>query len=632
MLKLTFAPKTACYMFTFKQTLFVILAVSPFGALVSQSLYMPLNIRRAYENQTRSHDGRPGPKYWQNRAEYRINASVDLPARTLSGSAEIKYFNQSPDSLTMIRLKLAHDLYKNNGQRAYDLNPKAITEGVQVPQVRLAGKPADAKALNQHSTFLDVKLDSPLPPGQSLEIGVDWSYIAPPAQGAPREGVYDSTTWFVPYWYPQVAVYDDLHGWADAPYNGLQEMYNDFSDYQVRITVPANIMVWATGVWQNPEEVLTPDFAGRFSMAQRMNAVVKIFSPQDYASGKKFFRAAGGTHTFEYKAGQVPDFAFAFSSYYLWDATATVVDGTTGRKAFVSAVYNPKSEDFYQVCRAAADGLSLMSRWLPGYPYPYPSMTVFNGSGGMEFPMMCNDGSTHPNSPVSLTVHETAHTYFPFMMGINEQYYAWMDEGWAAFFDVLVTDSLAGKSQGRLRNYPDFAGTDNDMPPMTPSRHLANPAYRIASYNRAQAAYFSLYQYLGYERFHRCMVAYIDRWKGKHPQPFDFFNTWNEASGENLDWFWKPWFFDWGYPDLAVVNVGQNEITIENTGTMPMTVAGEIEYLDGSKESFRHPASVWKNGDRTFAIRPASGKTVQKVTLGDPQVSDTVKANNTWPR
>lgn len=614
-----------------RKTLLLLLAGCCSAVLTAQSLYMPLNIRRAYEKQTRSHDGQPGPRYWQNRAEYRINAAVDLPAREVSGRAEIKYFNQSPDTLRMIRLKLAHDLYRKNGQRAYDLNPEAITDGVYIPQVRVSGKPVEAKALRQHSTFLDVTLETPLPPGTALDLGVDWGYIAPPAQGAPREGVYDSTTWFVPYWYPQVAVYDDLHGWADAPYNGLQEMYNDFADYDVRITVPANVMVWATGVWQNAEALLKPDFYRRYQRALESEEVVQIFSPKDYSYGGNFFQATG-THTFEYRAEQVPDFAFAFSSYYLWDAATTVVDPATGRKALVSAAYNPKSEDFYQVCRAAADGLHLMSRWLPGYPYPYPCMTVFNGSGGMEFPMMCNDGSTHPRSPVSLTVHETAHTYFPFMMGINEQYYAWMDEGWAAFLDVVVTDSLEGKSTGRLRNYPDFAGTDQDMPPMVPSRHLANPAYRVAAYNRPQAAYFALYQMLGYDRFHRCMVEYMDRWKGKHPQPFDFFNTWNAAAGENLDWFWKPWFFDWGYPDLAVVEVTAKGVVIENTGTMPQTVAGEIEYSDGTKETFRHSAAVWKSGNRTFVVPTAKGKTVRNVTLGDPQVSDAVSANNTWPR
>jgi aminopeptidase N len=210
-----------------------------------------------------------------------------------------------------------------------------------------------------------------------------------------------------------------------------------------------------------------------------------------------------------------------------------------------------------------------------------------------------------------------------------------MDEGWAAFFDVVVSDSIAGKPVGRMRNYWDFAGTENDMPPMTPSRHLSNPAYRVASYNRPQAAYFALYQMLGYERFHRCMVTYMDRWKGKHPQPFDFFNTWNAASGENLNWFWKPWFFDWGYPDLAVTGVQNNGgrkplIEIENKGTMPMSVMGEIEYADGSKENFVRTAEVWKTGAKKISIPARGGKMIQRVTLGNRQVSDTDAGNNVW--
>jgi hypothetical protein len=258
-------------------------------------------------------------------------------------------------------------------------------------------------------------------------------------------------------------------------------------------------------------------------------------------------------------------------------------------------------------------------------------MTVFNGDDGMEFPMMCNDVSTHPRSPIGLTVHEMSHSYFPFMMGINEQYYAWMDEGWAAFFDVLVTDSVAGKEQGRLRNYWDYAGTDMDMPPMTPSRQLGS-AYRVASYNRPQAAYMALYQMLGYERFHGCMVEYMNRWKGKHPQPYDFFNTWNAAAGENLNWFWKPWFFDWGYPDLAVGTVDSDGVVIENRGTMPMSVIGEIEYTDGSKDVFNRTAAVWKTGNLSISIPVSAGKTVKKVLLGHSHVSDTVKENNVWER
>lgn len=618
-------------MLTIRQVVSVLLLLFTSIAQYGQSLYMPRNIQKAYDNQTRSQDGRPGVQYWQNRAVYNIDVAVDLATRGVTGKADIQYFNNSPDTLKIIRIKLAHDLWRKNGQRSYDLPADAVTDGVEIRQVLLDGKPVDPENQRQSGTFLTIIPAQPLPPGQSIRLDIDWFHFMPLAQGAPREGAYDSTTWFSAYWYPQIAVYDDLHGWASVPYDGLVEMYNDFSDYDVRLTVPGSIMVWATGIWENPAELLQPEFLRRYQSALNATEVVKIFSPEDFAAGTPIFKPAE-THTFRYKAEAVPDFAFAFSDHYLWDATSALVDPATGRRALVSAAYNPASTDYYEVCRVAADGLQLMSTWLPGYPYPYPRMTVFNGSGGMEFPMMCNDGSSAPRSPVGLTVHETAHTYFPFMMGINEQYYAWMDEGWAAFFDVFVTDSVAGKSLGRLRNYPDFAGTDNDMPPMTPAFNLDRTAYRVASYNRPQAAYVTLYQMLGYERFHRCMVEYMNRWKGKHPQPFDFFNTWNEAAGENLNWFWKPWFFDWGYPDLAVQQVDKNGVIIENTGTMPVSVRGEIEYTDGTKEKFQRTAEVWKTGGKTILIPVSNGKSIGKVTLGDPHVSDTVDENNTWIR
>ncbi|MBK8557567.1 MAG: M1 family metallopeptidase [Lewinellaceae bacterium] len=605
--------------------------------VVAQQLFMPLNIRKAYDNNTRAMDGKPGAKYWQNKASYKIDMQVDLATREVSGTEKIDYTNNSPDTLKFIRVKLAHDLWKKNAVRAFEINTADLTDGVDIQQVSINNRITEAEQYNRGNTFLNIKLYTPLAPGESVNLGINWSYIAAQSKGTPRECVCDSTTWFLAYSYPQVAVYDDLHGWADTPYSGLQEMYNDFSDYEVRITVPANAMVWATGVWQNPDEMLESEFLRRYNTAQKIEDVVSIFTQEDYKNKRQFFKKGNnGTHSFVYKAEAVPDFALAFSDHFLWDATTITVDAKTGRKTLVSAAYNPDSKDYYEVCRVAADGLKLMSTWLPGYPYPYPRMTVFNGDDGMEFPMMCNDVSTFPRSPVGLTVHESSHTYFPFMMGINEQMYAWMDEGWAAFFDVLVTDSVAGQPQGSLRDYPTFAGTDIDMPPMTPSRNLAYQSYRVASYNRPQAAYMNLYQMLGYKRFHKCMVEYMDRWKGKHPQPFDFFNTWNDASGENLDWFWKPWFFDWGYPDLAVQGLSQKgkkaSIVIENMGTMPMSAYGEIEYADGSKETFKRTAEVWKKGNKTISIPLASGKMVKKVTLGDPHVSDANPGNNIWEK
>ena len=599
------------------------------------NLYIHRNIKAAYEKGTRAADGRPGANYWQNRAEYVMSVSLNPKKRLLSGQSTITYYNNSPDTLKIIRLKLAHDLYRKNGQRAYDLSAGDIDEGVSIKTLNVGGVAVPADKQRRTNTFLDVPLDNaPLTPKSSIRIQVSWSYVLPLDEGAPREfATSDGSVFFVPYWYPQVAVYDDLQGWASAPYNGLQEFYNDFSDYDVTITLPKGYMAWATGELQNPGDVLAPAVLEKWNKAHTASEVVPIFTEEELKKGSVFNKLK--QHSFHFKASSVPDFAFAASNRYNWDATSIVVDDKTGRRTFVSAVYDTKSKDYYKVCRIGANAIRLMSTWLPGYPYPYPSMTVFNGNDGMEYPMMCNDASTGDRDPTGLTAHEISHTFFPFMMGINEQNYAWMDEGWASFFDLNLTDSLSGV-KGNNRGYGFFAGNESDVPPMVQSRFLSSPAYRGASYARPQAAYLGLLDLLGYDVFHRCMVEYMDRWKGKHPMPYDFFNTWNQASGQNLDWYWRPWFFEWGYPDLGIQGVvmdesaGRQYILVERVGNQPVPIHLEVEYTDGTKETLHQKSNVWRDGKSTYPMYCPVGKSVKSATLGSRTIPDSERKNNSW--
>ncbi|MBL7807886.1 MAG: M1 family metallopeptidase [Saprospiraceae bacterium] len=606
------------------------------GSLYGQTtLFVPRNYLEPYQKGTRSWDGKPGPNYWQNRATYTIQASLEPKSRRLTGEETITYINNSPDSLKNIRFKLQHDRYRKGVQRAFDVPATDVSdEGTHIESITLNGQAVDAKSQNRFATFLDVSLkNAPLAPKSSATFTVKWSYTMPAASAA-RECTCDSTTFFVPYWYPQIAVYDDLNGWASHPYTGQQEFYHDFADYDVKITMPAGFQVWATGEWQNARDILTPTYFSRWDKAQTSADVVSVFSEAELKKGGIFQKNA--PNTFHFKATDVPDFAFGTSDHYNWDATSVVVDAKTGRRTFVSAAYKTASTDYPQVARIAADGIHLMSTWLPGYPFPYPVMTVFNGDDGMEYPMMCNDVSTAPRSPMGLTLHEISHTYFPFMMGINEQDHAWMDEGWAAFFDYLLSDSLSNHTEGGVRDYSAIAGTENDVPPMVKSRNLSM-AYRNASYQRPSQAYFTLLDLLGYEKFHACMTEYMNRWKGKHPAPFDFFQTWNNASGQNLDWFWKPWFFDWGYPDLGIEGVLRNDsgnnqtILISRKGNIPVPMHLEVVYTDGSKQNFHQTAAIWKDGKQNFRIQCPAGKTVQSATLGKTTIPDVDKADNKWP-
>ncbi len=613
----------------------LMLAMLP--AMTAQTtLFFPRNLQKAYTAGTRSWDGKPGPKYWQNRANYLIKASLEPKTRRLSGEETITYVNNSPDTLKQIRFKLQHDLYKKGGLRYSDVIASDVDDGVNIEVLTYNGQKVEAKDRPRANTFMNVQLGStPLLPKTTATLTVRWSYILPAGEDASRECVCDSTTFFISYWYPQIAVYDDLNGWASAPYSGLQEFYHEFGNYDVTFTWPAGFQMWATGEWQNAADLFLPAVLERWKSAHTSAQVVPVFSENDLKAGQVFRKKA--PTVFHFTATDVPDFALAASDHYNWDATSVVVDDRTKRRTFVSAVYNTASTDYKTVARIAADGIQLMSTWLPGYPFPYPSETVFNGNDGMEYPMMCNDASQGTNSPMTLTVHEVSHTYFPFMMGINEQDYAWMDEGWAAFFDYMLSDSLSKHTIGRVRDYSSIAGTDNDVPPMVRARNLTT-AYRNASYQRPQQAYFTLLDMLGYEKFHSTMTEYMDRWKGKHPAPFDFFNTWNSVSGENLDWFWKPWFFEWAYPDLAIQQIKQNDITnrpdvvVERLGEQPVSILLAVEYEDGTTETLHETAAIWKDGKKQIRVPGTAGKTIKTAHLGTKTVPDVDQKNNVWPR
>ena len=266
---------------------------------------------------------------------------------------------------------------------------------------------------------------------------------------------------------------------------------------------------------------------------------------------------------------------------------------------------------------------------MPNVPFPYPSLTVFNGSGGMEFPMIVNDGSAGTRQGmVSVTSHEIAHTYFPFMTGINERKYAWMDEGWAAFLPM----------EQAVQRYEEFAGNDIEIPLMVPSITLGgntyHSTYRTSAYYRSSVAYSILKNLLGDDLFKKCLGEYINRWKGKHPMPFDFFNTFNDVSGMDLTWFWKPWFFEFGYPDLKIsaVNYSDNNYTIEveKVGKLPVPVV--VKIIDGNGEVKTQEINVtyWKDNTVKQTVIFENITNIKKIVLGNSIIPDADKSNNVW--
>ena len=619
---------------------FLTIIITPKSYSQDSSLYIPRNIKKAYENGTRSYTGAPGKNYWENFAIYNINVELEPQTRVVSGEETIKYKNNSPDSLKMIVFRLYQDIFKKGEARDRDVDASDLTDGVNLKRLVINGDTINLdtkdRTVFRRNTNLYIKLSKAILPNSETNIEAEWSFVMP-LKTHMRMGMIDSTSFYVGYWYPQVSVYDDVDGWDYHTYSGQQEFYNNFGNFDVKITVPKNYVVWATGIQQNPGDVFTEKYQNLLTKAKTSDSVVHIITQDDLEKGN--ITKENEKNTWHFKAEDVTDFAFATSNHFLWDAGSVVVDSKTGRRTLVSAAYRKQAEDFPEVAGIAMKSIKYFSTQIPGVPFPYPKLTVVNGApgGGMEYPMMVNDYSAPSNRrTVGVTSHEIAHTYFPFYMGTNEQKYAFMDEGWAETLPVEIQHKLGKYDPTEMiaTVYSRFAGNESDMPMMVPSTLLNGFSYVVSAYYRPASAYLTLKDMLGKKLFLKALHQYIDEWHGKHPIPYDFFYTFNKVTGQNLDWFWKPWFFEFGAPDVAIKNVteenGKINIEVEKVGKIPIPVAAKIYYKDGSVDSTYNSAMIWKDGNKTYSIEFNSDKPFNKVEIGNKDIPDVNKKNNIY--
>lgn len=610
----------------------LILSCTLFGQ--DSGLFQSRELRAAYAKKTRSLDGKPGSAYWQNSSSYKLDMEFFPETRTLEGSAEIQYTNNSPDSLDRLVVRLYQDIFKKGTMRDFQLDSRDVNDGVVIKKFQINGisysdTSASAK-LERYGTNATARLDEKLAPGETTTLLIDWSTVIPQYSRV-RMGAYSATDFFIAYFYPQMAVYDDIDGWDTYSYTGRTEMYNDFSDFHYSVTLPEGFLCWGTGELQNASTVLAPEVYNRFHLSRTSDTLVRIVTADHLALGGI---TAKGKQTWEFKATSVPDIAFAVSSTYLWDAISFVVDKKSGRRAVAEAVYNRESKDFYQVAEISKKSIEYFSFEMPGIPYPYPKMTVFNGQGGMEFPMMVNNGSaSNLAGTVHLTSHEICHTYFPFYMGTNERKYAFMDEGWATMLPFEFQSREGDGYDPIARNatsYAQFAGKESEVPPMIPSVQMSGYAYRSAAYVRPGLAYEYLMRMLGKELFLKALQEYMTLWAGKHPLPFDFFNTFNRVTGRNLDWYWSKWFFEQCAPDLGIEEVsgsdGQTTVYIVNKGGLPLPVIVTAYFEDNSSETIILSPDEWETKDQAIMI--FMGGKVISVHLGDAQIPDIDPSDN----
>jgi hypothetical protein len=450
----------------------------------------------------------------------------------------------------------------------------------------------------------------------------------------------DSTTYFLAYFYPRIAVYDDYNGWDSMPFMEDHEFYSDFNDYTVNVTVPDNYIVWGTGTLQKPETVLQPEYLKRFKESLTSDKTIRIATKEDLASKKV---TANSSNTWQFTASHIPDMAFGLSDHFVWDAGSVVVDSAAGRRASVQAAYNDTAQDYHQMVEFGKRALHLLSFKWPGVPYPYEKTTIFQGYAGMEYPMMAND-ETYEDPLFSRFVaeHELAHTYMPFYMGINETRYGFMDEGWATTFELLLGYEDLGKEkaeglfkQFRVAGWIEDPSADQDIPIITPADVLTGAGFGNNIYGKAALGYIAVKDLLGDALFKKCLHEYMRRWNGKHPLPWDFFNSFNAAAGKNLDWFWNNWFFTSGYIDLAIQAVKKTStgytVSLKNTGGFVAPADLVITYKDGSTETKHFTPAVWEKDQKQASVSITTKKQIKSVKLDGGIFMDANEEDNVYP-
>ncbi len=609
-----------------------------FSMLMAQSNQLiPIEVQKAYAAGTRSKDGAPGPDYWENHAHYQINGELLASESSLKGTEKVIYFNNSPDTLKTLVIRLYQDFYKKGAARAWNIGSADLTNGVQMDYIKVNDEPVkmpDGQRGYFYGTNRYIRLPHALAPGDSLILTAGWKFHIP-ATIRNRMGNYGKGRFLIAYWYPQISVYDDISGWDKVEFNGITEFYNDFNNYDVHITTPAGYAVWATGHLDNAAEVYAKPVLKRYKKVQKSDKIIAVINQKDWNKHKVL--KSKGTTIWHFTARYVTDFSFAAALRYNWDASSVLVDSATGRRVRVDAIYPDSSRTFQRAAYYARKSIEFLSYEWPGYAYPFEHMTSFsNGmlNGGMETPMMADDGDPKDTiSTANLVFHEISHSYFPFFMGTNERKYAWMDEGWASYFTGTFSEKMAPKYpyfQRTAKRFSRISGRQLEVPLMLPSNLICDfSTYRIQAYTRPSLAYKFLRNAIGDSAFKKALHVYMNRWHGKHPIPFDFFNSFMDATGQNLMWFFKPWFFGPGYADQAVKEVtSTNKIVIENVGGLPMPVHVVCQYADGSKDTFTESTAVWDKGQDTISIQADKDKTIKKVVLGAPDIPDVNKSNN----
>jgi hypothetical protein len=544
-------------------------------------------------NEYRSGSGAPGPRYWQQRADYVISAELNDTNQSISGSETITYFNNSPDVLKYLWLQLDQNINKKNSMTALsddnavvdsvttrtlaaDLKLHDFDGGFKIKSVKDANGKELAYTIN--NTMMRVDLNQSLASGKQMSFSVEWSFNIPNRmhnmtyndgrsgmEFFPEDGNY---LYIIAQWFPRMCVYDDVVGWQNKQFMGQGEFTLAFGNYTVNLTVPADHIVAATGMVQNPTEVLTAEQIARFEKAKTSFDKPLMIVTQAEATAKEKTKSTN-KKTWKFYAENVRDFAFATSRKFIWDAQAVKV----GDKTPLAMSYYPKEGNplwEQESTKAIKNCLVTYSKYSVEYPYPQAT-SVHSASIGMEYPMICFNGA-RPNKDgtfsdrtkwglVGVVIHEVGHNFFPMIINNDERQWTWMDEGLDTFVQYRT----------QVENYPDMpqrrgpasgivpymkSAPEWQRPLMVNSETVARQNFGNEQYAKCATALNILREtVMGPELFDKAFKEYAQRWAFKHPKPADFFRTMEDASAVDLDWFWRGWFYTTDYADQSIDNV-----------------------------------------------------------------------------
>ncbi len=592
-------------------------------------------------NGVRSATGAPGQDYWQQQADYVIKIALDEDKRRLSGSSEIIYTNNSPESLSFLWVQMDQNRFRADSlaEMSSTTNPSnrisynAVRRAMRMETFKggfdVSGVTDGNGGALPHKvvdTLMRVDLPTPLAPGETTRVRIGYAYNIVEQRVIGGRGGYECFTkededgnciFEIAQWFPRISVFSDYEGWHNKAFMGRGEFTLEFGDYDVEITVPADLIVGSTGVLTNPEEVMSATQRERFETARTAKAPVFIVTPAEAKAAEK--AKAKGTKTWKFKAEDVRDFAWAASRKFIWDAQGVNLNMEGSPDTIMAMSFYPKEAEplwsSYST-KSIIHTLDVYSRFTT--PYPWPAAISVNGPvGGMEYPMITFNGPRPTKDDdgnltysrrtkyglIGVIIHEIGHGFFPMMVNSDERQWTWMDEGLNTFTQFLAESEWEDEypsRRGDAKNIAGYMKSQRQVPIMTNSESIlqfGNNAYA----KPATALNILRETILGRELFDKAFATYADRWRFKRPTPYDFFRTMEEVSGVDLDWFWRGWFYSTDHVDISLDNIVKGTINTTDPDVEAAYARAKEKSDPGSLSRMRN-ADIEKWADRDPSV------------------------------